>query len=104
VRAHILIEGCLRISQSGSDGAQIVVRFIGPGEIFGAVSLFTDRRYPADADALTDAAEVSWSERALLDLMNRHPQVGVNAVRIVGHRLQEAQNRVRELASARSGA
>jgi CRP-like cAMP-binding protein len=102
VRAHILIEGCLRISQSGSDGAQIVVRFIGPGEIFGAVSLFTDRRYPADADTLTDAAEVSWSERALLDLMNRYPQIAINSVRIVGHRLQEAQNRVRELATQRA--
>lgn len=102
MRAHIVIEGCLRVSHSGSDGAQIVVRFIGPGEIYGAVSLFTDRRYPADADTLTDAAEVSWSERVLLDLMNRHPQVAINAVRIVGHRLQEAQNRVRELATQRA--
>jgi CRP-like cAMP-binding protein len=30
VRAHALIEGSVRIAQSGSDGGQIVVRFIGP--------------------------------------------------------------------------
>ncbi len=102
VRAHVLIDGWIRISQSGSDGAQIVVRFIGSGDIFGAISLFTDRRYPADADTLTDATEASWSDRALLDLMNNHPQIAVNAVRIVGHRLQEAQHRVRELATQRA--
>jgi CRP-like cAMP-binding protein len=102
VRAHVLIDGWIRISQSGSDGAQIVVRFIGPGDIFGAISLFTDRRYPADADTLTDATEVSWSDRALLDLMNNHPQIAINAVRIVGQRLQEAQHRVRELATQRA--
>jgi CRP/FNR family transcriptional regulator, nitrogen oxide reductase regulator len=102
VRAHVLIDGWIRISQSGSDGAQIVVRFIGPGDIFGAISLFTDRRYPADADTLTDATEVSWSDKALLDLMNNHPQIAINAVRIVGNRLQEAQHRVRELATQRA--
>ncbi|GAB1715501.1 MAG: transcriptional regulator, Crp/Fnr family [Nitrobacter sp.] len=102
VRAHVLIDGWIRISQSGSDGAQIVVRFIGPGDIFGAISLFTDRRYPADADTLTDATEVSWSDRALLDLMNNHPQIAINAVRIVGRRLQEVQHRVRELATQRA--
>jgi CRP-like cAMP-binding protein len=102
VRAHILIDGWIRISQSGSDGAQIVVRFIGPGDIFGAISLFTDQRYPADADTLTDATEVSWSDRALLDLMNKHPEIAINAVRIVGRRLQEIQHRVRELATQRA--
>ena len=52
-RAHALIEGSIRISQSGSDGAQIVMRFIAPGEMFGTVALFTDGRYPADAITLT---------------------------------------------------
>ena len=49
VRAHAVIEGGVRIAQSGSDGAQVIVRFIGPGEMFGTVALFTDGRYPADA-------------------------------------------------------
>ena len=99
VRAHVLVDGWIRISQSGSDGGQVVLRFIGPGDIFGAVSLFTDRRYPADADTLTDATEVSWSDKALLELMSSHPQIAINAIRIVGQRLQEAQHRVRELAT-----
>lgn len=102
VRAHAVLEGSVRISQSGSDGAQVVMRFIGPGEMFGTVALFTDRRYPADAIALAETLEASWSESELLDLMTRHPQIAINAIRIVGKRLQEVQNRVRELATQRA--
>lgn len=98
VRAHVLIEGAVRISQSGGDGSQILVRLIAPGETFGMVAFFTDRRYPADADAMMDSLEASWSEGDLLKLMHAHPQIAVNALKIVGRRLQEAQNRLRELA------
>lgn len=101
VRAHALIEGSVRISQSGSDGAQVVMRFIAQNEMFGTVALFTNRRYPADAETLTDVVEISWSEADLLKLMDRHPMIAINAIRIVGKRLQEAQNRLRELATQR---
>lgn len=99
VRAHVVIEGGVRISQTGSDGAQVVVRFISPGEMFGTVALFTDSNYPADATALADTLEASWSEVELLDLMTRYPQIAINAIRIIGRRLQEVQNRMRELAT-----
>jgi CRP-like cAMP-binding protein len=101
VRAHALIEGYVRISQSGSDGAQVVMRFIRPGDLFGSVALFTDGRYPADADALTDLTEVSWSESDLAHLMDRHHRIATNFIGIIGKRLQEVQNRVRELATQR---
>ena len=99
VRAHALIEGNVRISQTGSDGAQIVIRFIGPGEVFGAAAAFTDRRYPADADTMVPSVEVSWSEADLLKLIHRHPQIALNALRIMGSRLVELQNRLREVST-----
>ena len=99
VRAHVVIAGGVRISQSGSDGGQVVVRFVGPGEMFGTVALFSDGRYPADATAIVDTLEASWSEAELMNLMTRHPQIAINAIRIIGRRLQEVQNRVRELAT-----
>jgi CRP-like cAMP-binding protein len=102
VRAHAIIEGGVRIAQSGSDGAQVVIRFIGPGEMFGTVALFTDGRYPADAVTLAETLEASWSENELLDLIDRHPQIAVNVIRIIGKRLQEVQDRLRELATQRA--
>src|SRR3984957_19958683 len=102
VRAHAVIEGGVRIAQSGSDGAQVVIRFIGSGEMFGTVALFTDGRYPADAVTLVETLEASWSEAELLELMDRHPQIAINVIRIIGKRLHEVQDRVRELATQRA--
>jgi CRP-like cAMP-binding protein len=102
VRAHAVIEGGVRIAQSGSDGAQVIIRFIGPGEMFGTVSLFTDGRYPADAVTLAETLEASWSEAELLGLIHRPPRIGVNVIRIIGRRLQEVQDRLRELATQRA--
>jgi CRP/FNR family transcriptional regulator, nitrogen oxide reductase regulator len=102
VRAHTVIEGGVRIAQSGSDGAQVVIRFIGPREMFGTVALFTDGRYPADAVTLVETLEASWSEAELMELMDRHPQIAINVIHIIGKRLHEVQDRVRELATQRA--
>jgi CRP-like cAMP-binding protein len=98
-RAHALLSGCVRITQSGSDGEEILVRFIGPGEIFGCVPVLTDGLYPADATTMVDSLELSWDPADLLALMQRHSQVAINMVAIVGKRLGEAQERLREVAT-----
>jgi len=100
-RCHALIEGRMRISQSGAEGDQVIVRFVGPGETFGTVALFTDRRYPAGASAVVDSVEISWPESTLLGLVARYPRIALNLVRIVGARLPEAQERLREIATQR---
>ncbi len=102
VRAHAVIAGGVRISQAGSDGGQIVVRFIAPGEMFGAVALFTNGRYPADAVTLAATREASWSEADLHELMSRYPQVAINMIRVIGRRLQEVQDRLREASTQRA--
>ncbi|MEQ8310301.1 MAG: Crp/Fnr family transcriptional regulator [Sphingopyxis sp.] len=98
-RAHALLSGCVRITQSGSDGEEILVRLIGPGEIFGCVPVLTDGLYPADATSMVASLELSWDPADLLALMKRHSQVAINMVAIVGKRLGEAQERLRELAT-----
>ena len=99
VRVHAVLEGSVRISQAGHDGAEVVMRFIGPGQVFGAVALFTDGYYPADATALVETVETSWSEAEFFRLMAVHPCVAINAIRMIGRRLQEAQHRIREIAT-----
>src|SRR6516225_3178566 len=80
-RCHALLSVRVRITQSDQDGAQLVVRFVGPREVFGTVALFTDRAYPAEAVAVTDSIEISWTEAALLELIARHPQIAVNILK-----------------------
>jgi CRP-like cAMP-binding protein len=100
-RAHVLLSGAVRIAQAGADGGEVVIRFIGPGEIFGSVAIFTDHCYPADGVAMVDSTEASWAHADLLGLIERYPRIAVNLVAIVARRLAEMQNRVREMATQR---
>ncbi len=100
-RCHVLLGGRVRITQTDADGAQLLVRFVGPGEIFGTVALFTDRHYPADAVSVLDSLEASWPEPVIRALMVRHPGIALNLVTILGERLREIQERLRETGTRR---
>lgn len=100
-RAHALLSGAVRISQIGSDGGEVVMRFIRPGEIFGSVGIFTDDRYPADGTTLIESIEASWPRADLVEMIGKHPEIALNLVGIVGRRLAELQERVREMATQR---
>lgn len=98
-RAHALLSGCVRITQAGSDGEEILIRLIGPNEIFGCVPIVTDGLYPADATTMLDSVEISWDPSDLLALMQRHSAIAINMVAILGKRIGETQERLRELAT-----
>lgn len=96
---HALIRGRVKIVQIGADGQQLVVRFVGPGEVFGALALFVDHRYPADALVVIDGIGVSWQENEMRTLMAQFPKIALNALAIVGRRLAEVQERLREIST-----
>ena len=98
---HALIDGRVKIVQSGPGGENLVVRFINPGEMFGTLAIYTGGGFPADAEAVTECVEISWPSTVMTELMLRYPQIGLNMIRIIGRRLREMQNRLREAASER---
>jgi CRP-like cAMP-binding protein len=99
---YAVLRGRVRISQSDEDGAQLLVRFIGPGEMFGTVALFTGGTYPAEAVTTLDSVVASWREESLLQLIDSHPGIALNIVKIIGARLRELQERLREVATQRA--
>ncbi|WP_029009660.1 Crp/Fnr family transcriptional regulator [Azospirillum halopraeferens] len=98
---HALIDGRVKIVQTGAEGQQVVMRFIGPGEMFGTLAVFAGGIYPADAVAVADSVEIHWTAATMTALMELHPRIGLNALRIIGGRLQEVQSRLRELSTER---
>ncbi|WP_374579586.1 Crp/Fnr family transcriptional regulator [Phenylobacterium sp.] len=101
-QAYALATGSVRIVQTGSDGGQTIVRFIGPGEMFGTLPLFTDHRFPADAVTIEPATMLAWRETDLMDLMARYPAISLNVISVLGTRMAQLQERVRELTTQRA--
>lgn len=101
VTCHSLLEGRVKILQSRPDGGQSVIRFIGPGEMFGTVAALMDRPFPADAVAVVDSLEVYWTVTAMRHLMADFPEIAVRSTASAGSRLFELQSRVGEMAGER---
>jgi CRP/FNR family transcriptional regulator, nitrogen oxide reductase regulator len=97
----VLVEGRLKVTQTTADGQRVVVRFIGPGEIFGCVAVFGGARYPGTATAVADSRMIGWTRGATQLLMERHPQIAMQALGTVGGRLQETHARLREISTER---
>lgn len=98
---HTLLEGRVKIVQTRPDGAQSVIRYIGPGEMYGTVAALMDRPFPADAVAVVDSLEIYWTVAAMRQLMGRFPEIALRSTASAGVRLMELQDRVGELSNER---
>ena len=100
-RIFVLLEGKVRVTQSSVDGNQVFIRLISKGELFGVIAGFGEDLYPATAQSEGKALAASWTGKDLSELMVRHPIIAINTIKILSQRIQEMQNRVRELSTER---
>lgn len=100
-RFFALLHGRIKITQITPDGHQIVVRYAGPGELFGCVPIFGGDSYPATATAVANCVALHWDRHAILALMERHPRLAINALHLVGEELATLRARYQELATER---
>ncbi len=98
---HVLAQGRTKLVQTTAEGHQVVVRIVGPGDMFGGVALLGDAVYPATAEAISASEAFMWPGPAVARLVTRHPALALNALRVLAHRLGELQDRYRELATER---
>lgn len=95
----LLLHGRARATQVTAEGQQVVVRVVNPGDLFGIARALRRNDYPATATAVADSIALVWPMSAWDALVAAHPVLAINAMRTIGGRLQEAQTRMRELAT-----
>lgn len=101
VSGHSLLEGRVKVVQTRPDGSQAVLRFIGPGEMYGTVAALMNQAFPADAIAVVDSVEIWWTIPALRQLIRQHPEIGLRSTAVAGARLLDLQSRMGEMTGER---
>ena len=96
---HTVIGGRVRLVQTTEDGRQIIIRYVGNGELAGFAVLAGQTHCPLTAEAVEVTHTATWSREALTRLMERHPSVAMNAVAVVTERYDQLQTRLRELST-----
>ena len=95
----VLLHGRLRVTQVTSEGQQMVVRMVNPGDLFGIAKALKRLDYPGTATAVSESIALAWPMASWSSLLGRHPVLAVNAMQTIGSRLMEAQARLRELST-----
>lgn len=94
---HLIIAGRLKVSQTTPEGQHVIIRYLGPREVAGCVAVCGGMPYPATAEAVEDTWLLSWSRPRIAELADRHPGIAMAAMRIMGGRMVELQQRLREM-------
>jgi CRP-like cAMP-binding protein len=93
----LLLNGYIQVHQTGSDGHELIVRHITPGEIFGIAKAMRRSEYPATAVAVEESIALAWPTAYWDEFVAGIPAFARTAIETVGRRLQDADARVREL-------
>lgn len=97
----VVLQGRLKLTQVSAEGQELIVRYVGPGEMCAVVALFDGQVYPAAAEAVGDTTVIAWPRKTLDELLRGHPQLALNVLRILSERMGELSDRLRELATER---
>ncbi len=95
----VLLHGRLRVTQVTSEGQQVVVRMVNPGDMFGIAKALQRTDYPGTATAVSDSVVLAWPMHLWSEFLQRYPGLAISAMQTVGSRLLEAQQRLRELST-----
>ena len=101
LHGHVLGWGRIRLDQATPDGQNVVLRYMGPGDMVGTVAVLRQIPFPATAAAVEDGLVLSWSAARLSDHMERMPAIALNAIKVIGGRIEELQARLQEIATQR---
>ena len=94
---YILLQGYAKLAQVTPDGHEIVGRFVGPGQAFGVIAALSDATYPFSAQTLDRCEALVWAGEVLAQLIEHHPPIAFNALRLMVERNQQTQQRYQEL-------
>ena len=95
----LMQRGYLKLTQLTPEGAEVIVRFVGPGDPVAGVAALGEAPYPVTATACDAVDVLAWSRGQLADLLARYPQLKTNILREMTAHMDDALTRLRELAT-----
>ena len=96
-KLYIVTEGKVKLGRSSSDGRENLLAIMGPGQMFGELSLFDPGPRSATVTAVTDAAFGSLSHDDLLRWLDGRPQVARGLLSQLASRLRKSNDVVADL-------
>lgn len=93
-----VLSGQIKISMTSSEGKEIVLAILHPGEVFGEIAMLDGKPRSADAKALTDCSLAVLDRRDVLATLEANPGVWRGFIEVLCSRLRRTDEHLVELA------
>ena len=96
-RLYVVLDGKMKLTRAAADGRENQISVIGPGEMFGELSLFDPRPRTSSASAVTDATLAALAHDTLRAWLLERPDVSMHMLQALARRLRRANDVVADL-------
>ena len=97
-RLFVVTDGKLKLGTTSSDGRENLLSILGPGDMFGELSLFDPG--PRTATAVVDSKLLALANDQVIDWVRAHPQVSLQLLGRLAQRLRKANDVLSDLVFA----
>lgn len=96
-RMYVILEGKVKLGQTSADGRESLMLVLGPGEMFGELSLFDPGPRTATATALTEARVLGLGNEQLKPWLTGRPEVAAALLQALARRLRRQNEAMADL-------
>ena len=93
----LILEGKIKLVHASTDGRESLVAVLGPGEMFGELSLFDPGPRTSTAKALTKAHALRLSNAQLMPWLAGRPEVAASLLQALARRLRRTNEAMADL-------
>lgn len=93
----LVMQGPLKLTKLNEQGKEVILRYIGAGELTAAIAVLKNWEYPVSAESVKETDVTAWDKPTMMRLMRRYPDISINLMGIVLERIDDMQNRYLEV-------
>ena len=94
---YLVADGLVKIFKVSPSGKEQILHVFGPGEPFGEVPVFSGKRFPANAQAISASRLLFFPRPAFLGLITAHPSLALNMLAVLSMRLRQFTYQIENL-------
>lgn len=96
-RMYVILDGKVKLGQTSTDGRESLLAVLGPGEVFGELSLFDPGPRTATATAVTDVVVIGLGHDNLRPWLAGRPEVAESLLQALAQRLRRTNETLADL-------
>lgn len=93
--------GRLKLTKLNEQGKEVILRYIGAGEMTATIAVLKGKNYPVTAESTEESDVTSWDKPIMIQVMRQYPDIAINLLGIILERLDDMQNRYLEVCTER---